>query len=99
MNDLCSGYSHLLRYLQVYRLDCSLNPEADRKGQPGDKNVAHEEVNNPVVEALNFLSRFPTAKIIIVVDTHSVENGAFAWTSDPDNPKAFKTCYLYEASV
>ena len=90
---------NLLTHLQVYRLDCSLNPEAEKPGEKGDDNVTHMEVNNPEVNTLNFLSQHPTAKIIIIIDTHSVENGAFAWTRNPKDPAGtFMTCYLYEVS-
>ena len=78
-----------------------VNPvvQGDKEREGNDEDVVHMEVPNPEEAALNFLSRYPTAKIIIVVDTHSVENGAFAWTSNPNNRKDVKTCYLYEVKI
>jgi hypothetical protein len=51
-------------------------------------------VSDPVGEAERFLKRFPTAKIVIILDTHSVENGAFVWSGS--SPETYRTCYMLE---
>lgn len=45
-----------------------------------------------------FLADYPTAKIIIVLNTHSLrESGAFVWGgTDPTN---YLTCYMFEVSM
>jgi hypothetical protein len=53
-------------------------------------------VNNPEREALNFLHRYPTAKIIVVLDTHSTENGAFVYQT---NSKSVDACFMLEVSL
>ena len=62
-----------------------------------DSDNAHSNLSSsakPSDEALSFFQDHPTAKIIIVVDTHCVENGAFVY--EGDSLATFKACYLPE---
>ena len=42
------------------------------------------------------MKQFPAAKIVVVIDTHSVENGAFVWTSETGTGK--NPCFMLEVS-
>ena len=35
--------------------------------------------------AVDFLAEFATAKIVVVIDTHSLENGSFSWSVESPN--------------
>ena len=48
-------------------------------------------------EAGTFLDTHPTAKIIIIIDAHCLENGAFVWTGN--DPVSFQGCYMPEVST
>lgn len=43
-----------------------------------------------------FFKRHPTAKIVIIVDTHCLDNGAFVY--EGHSPETFKACGLDEVS-
>ncbi|KAF9642992.1 hypothetical protein BDM02DRAFT_3192357 [Thelephora ganbajun] len=59
-----------------------------------EAEVTHEEVRDPVAEAKAFLARHSVAKIVIIIDTHCLENGAFVWTGD--SPENYQACTLQE---
>jgi hypothetical protein len=44
-----------------------------------------------------FLDTHPTAKIVIIIDTHCLENGAFVWRGC--DPVSFEACYMPEVST
>jgi len=44
--------------------------------------------------ALRFLDTRPTARILIIIDTHCLENGYFTYIGN--NPVAYETCSLLE---
>lgn len=50
-------------------------------------------------EAVKFLEHFRMTKIIIVLDTHSVNNGVFIWKGSSSDQKSLETCYMLEMSV
>jgi len=47
--------------------------------------------------AENFLKKHKAAKIIVIVDTHCLENGYFVWTGD--SPQDYRACSLLEVST
>lgn len=56
-----------------------------------------EESQNPNKDAKDFLRKNPTAKIVVVIDTHCLENGAFVWTGD--SPTSYQACFLAEVRI
>lgn len=61
---------------------------------PSDSKFSRSK-NTSIAES--FLNNHPTAKIIIIVDTHALENGYFLWAKDSvDDPCG---CSLLEVSV
>ena len=77
-------------------MDVSLHgTEADLAD--AESEVTREEVLDAIAEAKDFLARYTTAKIIVVIDTHCVENGAFLWTGD--SSVTFQSCSLLEAGL
>lgn len=45
----------------------------------------------------DFLGRHPTAKIVLIVDTHCLDNGAFVY--EGHSPETYKGCRLEEVST
>ena len=68
-------------------LDGSDTGKVRQQGLPGAVNA---EV------AARFLVDHPTAKIVVVVDTHCVENGSFVWKGAKSG---FEACGMDEVSV
>lgn len=52
------------------------------------------KISLPLGEVDKFLTHYPTAKIIIVVETHCLENGRFVWTGE--FPTTYEACSLLE---
>lgn len=50
--------------------------------------------DDPIQEVTKFLGKHTTAKIIVVIDTHSLENGRFVYTGD--TPGTYEACSLFE---
>ena len=51
----------------------------------------------PSPEVTDFLKRHPQARIIVVVDTHCIqETGGFLWYGS--EPKSFQSCTLYDVN-
>src|SRR5882757_2533625 len=48
------------------------------------------------LRAERFLEEHPMAKIVIIIDTHSMENGFFIWTGN--SPEDYRACSLLEVS-
>ena len=44
-----------------------------------------------------FLRRYGAAKLIIILDTHSLDNGYFAWTGS--SPSTYEACSLQEVRI
>lgn len=66
----------------------------------GDRENAEQSSGSstaPVAEVVSFLKRNKTAKIIYIIDTHSMDNGFFAYTGD--SPKDYMACSLEEVST
>lgn len=63
----------------------------------GDEDVVYETISgDPVERAEQFLKKNKTAKIVIVLDTHCAENGAFVWTGT--SPATYRSCFMLEVS-
>lgn len=63
-----------------------------RKRDAGLKKVAM-----PIKEVTDFLKKYTTAKIVVVIDTHCLDNGQFVWTGN--SPKEYEACPLSEESI
>jgi hypothetical protein len=68
-------------------------PAVEVKSTIGDDTV----VTATSVAAVDFLKEYPAAKIIIIVDTHCLDTGAFVWRGD--SPVSYETCTLPEVSA
>ena len=58
-----------------------------------DRFNTYDYDDNPTI-AQKFLESRPTAKIVFIVDTHSLENGYFVYTGD--SPTTHEACTLLE---
>ena len=56
-----------------------------------------EELENGPEQAAEFLKTNPAAKIIVVIDTHCLENGAFVYTGT--KATEYLACYLSEVGA
>ena len=51
----------------------------------------------PYPEVSDFLDRRPSARIIVVIDTHCIQDtGGFLW--DGNSAESYKSCELYDVS-
>lgn len=55
-----------------------------------------EELSDPIATAKEFLMVHKLAKIVVVIDTHCLDNGAFVYTGD--SPSTYQACSLDEVS-
>jgi hypothetical protein len=68
-------------------------------GGDATETIYHPDVEtacNAPKEVLAFLKRHPFARIVVVIDTHCLENGAFVY--EGDSPESYQGCLLPEAS-
>jgi len=61
------------------------------------KDAALEKVKAPIKEVKEFLEKHKTAKIVVIIDTHCLDNGRFVWTGD--SPQTYQACPLYSVSL
>ena len=47
--------------------------------------------------AQGFLAEFPTAKIVVIIDTHCLKNGFFVWTGNSKD--SYQACPLLAVGV
>lgn len=73
-------------------LDISAQQAADEDTYEGGNTVVTDSSN----AAEDFLKDYGAAKIIVVIDTHSLENGYFVWRGA--NPDDLSACSLLEVS-
>lgn len=91
-------FSLLSTYAQQEREREASKPKKGKKGKGKDKDPTDgKAIAYDTEEIEEFLNRYRTAKIIIVLDTHSIDNGSFAWTGD--SPDTYLGCTLNEVSV
>lgn len=63
-------------------------------GSPVDKNDEDYERSHDTSFAEGFLKAHPMAKIVVVVDTHCLDNGSFVWKGA--TPTEYSSCTLLE---
>ena len=61
-----------------------------------DPNESPFQKSKDPSHAEKFLMTYPMVKIIVIVDTHCLENGYFVWTGD--SPEDYRACSLLEVS-
>ena len=85
----------------MLRLEVSLRglhePVTLSRDDDAKQDVFYEVMDDPIATAVKFMERNETAKIIYVIDTHSLENGFFVWTGN--EPKNYEACSLDEVSM
>ena len=64
---------------------------------PEASTSSYEPRNKPVSDVRTFLKDHPSAKIVVVIDTHCLDNGAFVYQGS--TPMSYAACYLPEAST
>jgi len=69
----------------------SMVEAAESKSKTRKKNP---KLSLPLDEVDKFLAYYPTAKIIIVLETHCLKNGRFVWTGE--SPDSYQACSLLE---
>ena len=83
----------------MHRLDLPLDTTREETREHNEyDDIVHDLVKDPITEAMVFLKRFERAKIVVILDTHSVENGAFVWVQPEKEGEPPKTCYMLEVS-
>jgi hypothetical protein len=63
----------------------------------GQRDCELKEVPDAAGNAKRFLQDHPTAKIVVIVDTHCLDNGAFVYAGD--SPDSYLGCMLPEVST
>jgi len=78
---------------QILRLDIPLGGSGEDDGQ----NMDLDQLKDPEDAAKRFLKAYTMAKIVVVIDTHCLENGFFVW--EGDSPTTYAACSLLEVSA
>lgn len=72
--------------------------EDEARDEARDKDEGDSGSNDVVTTtgdaAVNFLKNHPAAKIVVVIDTHCLDTGRFAW--DGDGPGSYQSCTMHE---
>lgn len=79
--------ARLIVYTQVKLLEVRLDGS-----EHGSVNVKPDTGRISANEAGIFLSIHRTAKIVIIIDTHCLENGAFVWVGN--DPVSYQACFM-----
>ena len=66
-------------------------------GSPVDKNDELFEKSHDTSFAEGFLKAHPMAKIIVIIDTHCLDNGTFVWKGA--TPTEYTSCTLLEVRL
>jgi len=66
-------------------------------GTPLDPNDDLFKMSKDTSLAEHFLNAHPMAKIVVIVDTHCLENGFFVWTGNSEDE--YRACSLLEVST
>lgn len=56
-----------------------------------------EVVTSSVEEVTRFLNKYKTAKIVVAIDTHSLDNGFFAF--EGNSATSYKACSMLEVNT
>lgn len=79
------------------RMDVSLEGKAtDTAVTKKPKAKAVTKTKAPIANVVEFLNDHQTAKIIVIIEAHCLENGSFVWTGD--TPVTYQGCQLLEVS-
>ena len=63
----------------------------------GGIEINHTAGDDPVVRACRFLKKFTSPKMVVIIDTHCLENGYFVWSGD--SSENYQTCSMKEVCV
>ena len=70
-------------------LEGDVDDEAE-EAKEGEPDI--REVPDPVVNTKTFLQEHPMAKIVVIINTHCLENRAFVYTGN--SPGTYEACSL-----
>jgi hypothetical protein len=76
-------------------MDLPLNGTPNVPGEPPEP--AYKELKDTSKGVANFLTKYPSARIIVVIDTHCLDNGYFVYTGT--SPATYLACSLQEVSA
>ena len=79
------------------RMEVSLKRDLSKTSVSKSWEKATRGAKSSIKAAEQFLEEFPNAKIVVIIDTHSLEDGRFLWTGK--NPTTFQSCYLAEVII
>ena len=74
------------------RVDVSL--EGNWAGSSATGGVDMQELQDPFQEADKFLAKYSLAKIIVIVDTHCLDNGFLVYKGN--SPVDYEQCTLHQ---
>ena len=80
------------RILQLLFLDIPLGGDRANDVHPDEVSS-----NDPVKDVRAFMRKNTSAKIVVVIDTHCLDNGAFVYTGN--SPDTYQGCLLPEVSA
>jgi hypothetical protein len=76
----------------------SSSQKPQKSSQTGRAKNDSQEGDHPQDEAVDFLDRHPTAKIVVVIDTHCLEEtGGFIFKGN--TPETYAACSMAEVST
>ena len=83
---------------QVLHIEVLLDGRKDSEKRAQHKTSKDRDSDPNMDRVTKFLDDHPTAKIIPVINTHSLaELGGFVWGGT--DPSSFVTCYMFEVSI
>ena len=71
-------------------------PVAKTHKSKGKGKLGHND-DEPIEEVVKFLTKWESAKIVVVVETHCLESGVLIWKGN--EPANYETCSLFEVSM
>lgn len=77
------------------RIDTSL--EGYKRGAHGFGGSDMQELKDPLNKVAAFLERYTSAKIIVIIDTHCLDGGFFAYKGS--SPATYQGCSLEEVVI
>lgn len=81
---------------QILRMEVSLRRDLSTTSV-WNSEVDGRPLKQPLKAAEKFFTEFPQAKIVFVIDTHSLEDGRFLFRGH--DPITYESCYLEEVIV
>jgi hypothetical protein len=88
--------------VQVMLVHCPLkdtSAEEDKLSRPrkSKKGKGKEAAATTTTTVEEFLTKHRTAKIVVVIDTHCMDNGYFVYTGE--SPEQYQACSLKEVGI